>query len=346
MTTEESLESLQLQQCSALLNRLKRNSNAGPFLQPVDPIALGIPDYFEKIKNPIDMGTIKEKLANKQYKKAEEFDADMQLMFSNCFEYNAPGTPVHEIGKNLKSVYDGLFRQVRENRRPAPVRTSARIIRELPAQGLLPEETNLCADIINSLSKVKHRKCNWPFLTPVKEEEAPGYFSIINEPMDLSTARSKLDSGAYRTVTEFISDILLIFKNCRVYNAEGTEVYRCGQELEKVAVGLLGKHFENELRTVELRSKLEESRQELERLEAEASGGMERVFGMEHRERIAELFMDLDREQAERVAEIVYKHKAYNYIDNEELEVNLYTLSDKVLGEIKDYIDTLSDTPA
>jgi len=29
-----------------------------PFNQPVDPVELNLPDYFEKIKNPTDFGTI------------------------------------------------------------------------------------------------------------------------------------------------------------------------------------------------------------------------------------------------------------------------------------------------
>lgn len=29
-----------------------------PFREPVDPILLGIPDYFDIIKSPMDLGTI------------------------------------------------------------------------------------------------------------------------------------------------------------------------------------------------------------------------------------------------------------------------------------------------
>ena len=31
---------------------------AGPFLEPVDAVALGIPDYLNVIKHPMDFGTI------------------------------------------------------------------------------------------------------------------------------------------------------------------------------------------------------------------------------------------------------------------------------------------------
>ena len=66
-TKDEILKETQLKFCSSLLTKLKRNTNASPFLKPVDPIALGIPDYPEKIKNPMDISTIKQKLDTKQY---------------------------------------------------------------------------------------------------------------------------------------------------------------------------------------------------------------------------------------------------------------------------------------
>lgn len=45
--------------CFNLLNKLMNHHFAFPFNQPVDPIALGIPDYFEKISHPMDFSTIK-----------------------------------------------------------------------------------------------------------------------------------------------------------------------------------------------------------------------------------------------------------------------------------------------
>ena len=42
-----------------LINSLWRCSSAQIFHNPVDPDRLGIPDYFEVVKEPIDLGTIK-----------------------------------------------------------------------------------------------------------------------------------------------------------------------------------------------------------------------------------------------------------------------------------------------
>jgi hypothetical protein len=44
--------------CVKMINSLLNNKQASPFLQPVDPIALGIPDYPTIITRPMDLSTI------------------------------------------------------------------------------------------------------------------------------------------------------------------------------------------------------------------------------------------------------------------------------------------------
>lgn len=48
---------------------------AGPFLQPVDPIALDLPDYFDIVKNPMDFGTLQRRIETQMVTSKEEFAA-------------------------------------------------------------------------------------------------------------------------------------------------------------------------------------------------------------------------------------------------------------------------------
>ncbi|PKS10898.1 hypothetical protein jhhlp_002656 [Lomentospora prolificans] len=75
------------------------------FLVPVDPVALGIPTYFNVIKKPMDLSTISAKLNAGEYSHPKQFQQDMDLMFNNCFKFNTAGTPVHMQGKQLKSLF-------------------------------------------------------------------------------------------------------------------------------------------------------------------------------------------------------------------------------------------------
>ncbi|KAL9644512.1 hypothetical protein ABK040_009376 [Willaertia magna] len=71
-----------------LITSLKKHEWAWPFNQPVDPIQLHIPDYFDIIKNPMDLGTVEKKLKNEAYSTIEHFLDDVRLIWSNCYTYN------------------------------------------------------------------------------------------------------------------------------------------------------------------------------------------------------------------------------------------------------------------
>lgn len=75
-----------------MLNKLYKHKHAWLFKEPVDPEALGIPDYFKVVKNPMDFSTIKAKLAGNKYLRVEEFLEDLNLTFDNCFLYNGENT--------------------------------------------------------------------------------------------------------------------------------------------------------------------------------------------------------------------------------------------------------------
>lgn len=85
-------------------------------------------------------------------------------------------------------------------------------------------------ELLNDLKK--HRD-SWAFMTPVTLDEVPDYYDYISQPMDFGTIRENLEEGKYREMQEFFSDCLLVFDNCQIYNAENTNVYKCGERLQK-----------------------------------------------------------------------------------------------------------------
>lgn len=57
-----------------------------PFLTKVNKRE--VPDYFDVIKNPMDLGTVGKKLKAFVYNSKQDFLDDLQLIWSNCFKYN------------------------------------------------------------------------------------------------------------------------------------------------------------------------------------------------------------------------------------------------------------------
>ena len=103
----------QLKYCDVILKSLKKHRDVGPFLLPVDPVALRIPDYPIVIKNPMDLSTIEQKLLiSKEYQNADSFSDDVRLMLNNCYTYNPAETIVHKKGKNLEKHFDNLLKKM------------------------------------------------------------------------------------------------------------------------------------------------------------------------------------------------------------------------------------------
>jgi bromodomain-containing factor 1 len=99
----------ELKFCQEVLNEMKKPKYlqiSGPFLAPVDPVALSIPDYFKIIKTPMDISTVASRLESGQYENAKDFETDMRLIFKNCYKFNPPGSPVNLMGKQYEEVFD------------------------------------------------------------------------------------------------------------------------------------------------------------------------------------------------------------------------------------------------
>ncbi|RDA88643.1 hypothetical protein CP532_4129 [Ophiocordyceps camponoti-leonardi (nom. inval.)] len=81
----------------------------GPFKDPVEPMEDGVPDYLEKIKRPMDLGTIKAKVDRREYKDEEEFLADVRQIFENCFTYWKKGDPMWAAGEKLQKTFEEKY---------------------------------------------------------------------------------------------------------------------------------------------------------------------------------------------------------------------------------------------
>jgi bromodomain-containing factor 1 len=100
---------LELKFCEQVVNELYKKryaSFAYPFLQPVDPVALNIPNYHKIIKKPMDFGTVLQNLKTSQYANAKDFHTDAQLVFQNCFKFNPPTDEVYKMGKLTQELFD------------------------------------------------------------------------------------------------------------------------------------------------------------------------------------------------------------------------------------------------
>uniref|UniRef100_A0A3Q3LE79 Bromodomain-containing protein 2 n=1 Tax=Mastacembelus armatus TaxID=205130 RepID=A0A3Q3LE79_9TELE len=105
----------ELKYCNDILKEMfsKRHyAYAWPFYTPVDAVALGLHDYHDIIKQPMDLSTIRKKMDQREYTNAKEFAADVRLMFSNCYKYNPPSHEVVYMARKLQAVFEARYLKV------------------------------------------------------------------------------------------------------------------------------------------------------------------------------------------------------------------------------------------
>uniref|UniRef100_A0A3Q0SF72 Bromodomain containing 4 n=1 Tax=Amphilophus citrinellus TaxID=61819 RepID=A0A3Q0SF72_AMPCI len=114
----------QLGYCASLVREMlskKHAAYAWPFYKPVDVDALGLHDYHDIIKHPMDLSSIKAKLENRQYRDPQEFAADVRLMFSNCYKYNPPDHEVVAMARKLQDVFEMRFAKMPDEPESKPL---------------------------------------------------------------------------------------------------------------------------------------------------------------------------------------------------------------------------------
>lgn len=98
--------------CQGILKELLHKKNfevAYHFYYPVDAESLGLRDYHEIVKHPMDLDTIKKKMDAREYRKPEQFASDVRLMLHNSFRYNPPDHDVNKCGKKLLEIFEQKF---------------------------------------------------------------------------------------------------------------------------------------------------------------------------------------------------------------------------------------------
>ena len=118
------------------LRNLKKSKDARPFLFPVDVVAMNIPHYPEIVTHPMDFASIERKLnfsnpakpdpnpENPRYQTADQFIADVRLVFTNCVKFNGPEHAISLMGRRVEELFDKSIKNLPppEEAKPAPVK--------------------------------------------------------------------------------------------------------------------------------------------------------------------------------------------------------------------------------
>jgi len=199
------------------------NKNAGPFNEPVDYIALGVPDYPTIISQPMDFGTIEKRLAGGQYSTIDRLADDCRLVFTNARTFNPPDHIVHKMAGDLAKFFEKKLEAT----------MSKLDTRELGSNssGANKEWARACRRILKTIQE--HSE-GYPFLEPVdwKRLGITEYPKIIKKPMDLARVERRLAQMHYSSSEGFVTDMNLVFDNAKQFNLDGSQIHQMAQNVQ------------------------------------------------------------------------------------------------------------------
>jgi Bromodomain/JmjC domain, hydroxylase len=111
------------QMLKKVLTAVCHDKQANLFLHPVtDDIA---PNYSTMIKNPMDLGTMQDKLNHGKYASVQAFLADFTTMIENCRQYNGAKSPITLTANLFEAQFNKIFERANRHRRAKPTNLNA-----------------------------------------------------------------------------------------------------------------------------------------------------------------------------------------------------------------------------
>merc|ERR1719367_1604266 len=199
----------------SILNELRVMPEAEAFLFPVSIKA--VTNYYDVIKRPMDLQSMRESVQNRKYHSREEFLGDMNQMVENSVTFNGE-TSILTI--NCKTIMDRVVHRFTESE--DRLMKLEKMINPLLDDNDQNALTYILSSILND--KIKTRKESGPFMKPVNKKQVKDYYDKIKQPMDLETMSKKIVSHKYHSRQEFVDDMKLIYTNSLTFNGENHEV--------------------------------------------------------------------------------------------------------------------------
>ena len=227
------LSKITLRQCTKVLEVLQKMPEAGPFLAPVDPVLLKIPDYPTIVKNPMDFGTISKKLSEGAYQDTDTFASDVRQVFYNSYTYNKKDSPVGKATKVLDDAFEARLSELVASSGATP--SVARVPSGLAPISLVSTGPALISSVKAIVKSLLSHALSGPFREPLDWQKAglTTYPDVIKTPMDLGTIMRKLDESVYSNVAGIKCDLELVWDNCITFNGRESWVGKHAGQLRE-----------------------------------------------------------------------------------------------------------------
>lgn len=182
------------------------------------PIIQDYPDYYDIIKNPIDMEKIAHKLKQQYYDNIDEIAADFMLMFENACKYNEPDSQIYKDALLLQQICIQTKQSLRDGDESVP---------DVP-QAIQELLLSLFTTFYNHQDE--EGRCFSDSLAELPEyDEVDG---IKTRAISLDLCKRRLDKGLYKRLDIFQEDIFSCLERARRLSRTDSQIFEDSIELQ------------------------------------------------------------------------------------------------------------------
>ena len=198
------------------------------------------PDYYEVIKEPIDMKTIELNIKTDRYSSEDELLRDFKLMFDNCREYNEDGSQIYIDADTLESNLRKKIEELDQNSTSKSKKQKANKFNKS-----VYDKIKTLFESIISYKDTNGRQLSKIFMKLPSRSDYPAYYEVIKRPIDLDKIGIKIKTGVYESLEDILSDLMLSFGNACQFNEPDSQIYKDALTLQHFAL-------KNKLELIEL----------------------------------------------------------------------------------------------
>uniref|UniRef100_A0AAR2L8Q4 Protein polybromo-1 n=1 Tax=Pygocentrus nattereri TaxID=42514 RepID=A0AAR2L8Q4_PYGNA len=238
------------------------------------PSKIQYPDYYDIIKEPIDLKAIAQRIQIGYYKSVNHMAKDIDLLVKNAKTYNEPGSQVFKDANTIKKIFS---QRKMELEHTEPIKSSIRIRNrksvhgdrlstitmalqygsESDEDGILTgsvhydegeseaESIHSNMDMSNPIFQMyeavrggrnsQGQLIAEPFFQLPSRKDYPDYYQQINQPISLQQIRyNKMKNNEYESVEQMDSDLNLMFENAKRYNVPNSHIYKRALKLQHI----------------------------------------------------------------------------------------------------------------
>ena len=173
--------------CLEIIDELCQHPVSAIFMNPVDPEEDQVPNYLQIVKNPSDLGTVKQKLTEQKYKTLDEFKRDVNLIWENAALFNGRQATISQMGERLNRIFQRRMAQIEE--RPHDIwvseylKAQSTLVKLFRDQPKAMEEFNLSPELERL---VPERRMEKSCLTPDDTRYFDNAFRFVEDPHHLT----------------------------------------------------------------------------------------------------------------------------------------------------------------